>query len=287
MKHHGTVIKGLQNGRKFGFPTANIALDEETNLAVGVYAAWVETSTKKYKAMLYVGTRPTLNLNNISIEIHLLDFKGDLYGKRLSFDIATKIRDEEKFKSTEKLIAQLRLDRKAVRAALADPRRRLARREDIPAIMSILDQGRRRLKALHVNQWQEGYPNEEAILNDIANKQGHVFILHGQIVAYAAFVFERDPYYEHINGKWLSENPYVVVHRIAVCDQYSHLGIAKHILHCAEKTAFKKDVHAFRIDTHLDNHYMRNLIRSAGFTLCGIVQVRDGKRLAYEKEISL
>ncbi len=287
MKYHGIVIKGLQNGRKFGFPTANIALEEETSLETGVYAAWVETNTNKYKAMLYVGTRPTLNLNNISIEIHLLDFKGDLYGQRLSFDIVTKIREEKKFKSTNELIAQLRLDRKDVRTVLADPRRRLARREDIPAIMSIIEQGKRRLKSLHVNQWQDGYPNEEAIIRDIVRKQGHVFVLQNQIVAYAAFLFEPDPYYENIDGEWLSNNPYVVVHRIAVCDRHCHHGIAKHILCCAEKIALKNNIHAFRIDTHLGNHYMRNLIRAAGFTLCGIVQVRDGKRLAYEKALPL
>ena len=58
--------------------------------------------------------------------------------------------------------------------------------------------------------------------------------------------------------------------------------IAKQILNTAEKLANKKDVQSFRIDTHQANHFMRNLIRQHGFTLCGIVQVRDGRRMAYE-----
>lgn len=286
MMYRGIVIHGLQNGRKFGFPTANVKLDNAPEIGKGVYAVKLEVIGQQYKGMLYVGTRPTLDLNELSFEINILDFHKDIYDEVLSFEIIKKIRDEQRFDNVNALIEQLKLDRKAVRAALADPRRRLARKSDVPAIMEIINQGKRKLKSLNVDQWQEGYPNEEAVFEDIARKQGHVFVLDGEIIAYAAFVFDWDPYYENIDGKWLTDNPYVVVHRIAVADKHSHQGYAKFILKCAEKVAIKKGVHAFRIDTHMANHYMRNLIRSAGFMLCGIVQVRDGKRLAYEKAIS-
>ena len=104
--------------------------------------------------------------------------------------------------------------------------------------------------------------------------------------AYAAIVFDKDPYYEKIDGKWLSDGePYVTVHRIAVADKYLGLDLARHILKFAEQKARSKGVQWFRIDTHHDNIPMRNLIRDFGFTLCGIVQVRDGQRLAYEKRV--
>lgn len=165
-------------------------------------------------------------------------------------------------------------------------RYRYAQAKDVPAIMTIIHQAKCRLKAQGSDQWQDGYPNEESIFNDIAQKQGYVFIEKDEIVAYAAFVFTPDPYYAQIDGKWLSDNPYVVVHRIAVHDRYTHQGVAKGILQRAEQKAIKKGVTAFRIDTHHNNHFMRNLIRQNGFTLCGIVQVRDGKRLAYEKPLT-
>ncbi len=285
MEYSGIVIHGLQNGRKFGFPTANVQLEKAPKIDKGVYAVKLEVLGKPFKGMLYVGTRPTLNLCELSFEINILDFNRDIYDQILSFNIVEKIRDEIRFDNTTSLIEQLRLDRKAVRAVLSHPKRRLARKQDLPQIMSIIEQAKRRLQLLQVDQWQDGYPNEEAILNDIARKQGHVFTKNGEIVAYSAIVFEPDPYYAVIDGKWLSDNPYVVVHRIAVCDERAHTGIARHILDQAEKLAVKKGIRAFRIDTHFANRYMRNLIRNSGFTLCGIVQVRDGKRMAYEKSL--
>lgn len=165
-------------------------------------------------------------------------------------------------------------------------RYRYAQKKDLPAIMTIIHQAKCRLKAQGSDQWQDGYPNEEAIFNDINQKQGYVFIEKNEIIAYAAFVFTPDPYYTQIDGRWLTGDPYVVVHRIAVHDRFTHRGIAKGILQRAEQKAIKKGVNAFRIDTHHNNIFMRNLIRQNGFTLCGIVQVRDGKRLAYEKTLT-
>lgn len=285
MQYFGIVISGLKNGRKFGFPTANVKLDNAPKIDKGSYAVWVETKGQRLKGMLYVGTRPTLKLKELTFEINIFDFHQDIYGEKIAFSIVKKIRDEKKFKDTDALIAQLKEDKKVAKDILANPRRRLANKKDVPAILQLIEHGRKRLAILGVEQWQGEYPNEEAILNDLALKQGHVYLLDNVIVAYAAIVFEDDPYYKNIDGKWLSDNPYVVIHRIAVHNDYTHRGVARFIFQSAEKIATKKSVSAFRIDTHLQNHYMRNLIRNFGFTLCGIVQVRDGKRLAYEKTI--
>ncbi len=84
----------------------------------GVYAVWVEVEEKTYKGMLYVGTRPTLLLNELTYEIHILDFQGNLYGKRLSFTIVQQIREEKSFPSVDELVAQLTRDRKMVREVL-------------------------------------------------------------------------------------------------------------------------------------------------------------------------
>ena len=151
--------------------------------------------------------------------------------------------------------------------------------------MTIIAHAKERIRLLGISQWQDGYPNEEAIRADIAHKEGIVMVEGDAIIAYAAVIFREEPTYAQIDGRWLSDSPYVVVHRIAVRDGHTRCGVAKHLMKDVERRAARRHVAYFRIDTHQGNHHMRNLIRGCGFTLCGIVQVRDGKRMAYEKYI--
>lgn len=284
----GTVIHGEGNGRKFGFPTANVQPDTPVNIEKGAYAAWVKYDGKRHKGMLYVGTRPTLNLQEITYEIHVIDANPNLYGKRIAFKPVYKIAEEKKFRSKKELINAL-FDYKESAKVILSPfysHHFNATRTHLKDIMTIIGQAKRRMKEQGLDQWQDGYPDEAAILNDIKHKQGHVFRKRFVFAAYAAIVFDKDPYYEKIDGKWLSNGePYVTVHRLAVHDDFLGLDLARHALKFAERKARAKGVKWFRIDTHHDNRAMRNLIRDFGFTLCGIVQVRDGMRMAYEKKL--
>lgn len=113
--YSGKVIKGFQNGRKFGFPTANIMLANEQDLPEkGIYAVKTMVNQKHLYGMLYVGTRPTLHLASLSIEIHLFNFDSDIYGQTLQFEILTKIREERKFNNPQELITQLKNDKKQI-----------------------------------------------------------------------------------------------------------------------------------------------------------------------------
>lgn len=284
----GTVIHGEGNGRKFGFPTANVQPDTPVNIEKGAYAAWVKYDGKRHKGMLYVGTRPTLGLQEITYEIHILDASPNLYGKQIAFKPVYKIAEEKKFRSEKELINAL-FDYKESAKVILSPfysHHFNATRTHLKDIMTIIGQAKRRMKEQGLDQWQDGYPDEAAILNDIKHKQGHVFRKWFVYAAYAAIVFDKDPYYEKIDGKWLSNGePYVTVHRLAVHDDFLGLDLARHALKFAERKARAKGVKWFRIDTHHDNRAMRNLIRDFGFTLCGIVQVRDGMRMAYEKKV--
>lgn len=115
MTYSGIVIQGLQNGRTFGFPTANIVLDEGNICpSAGVYAVSVFLLNQELKGMLYVGTRPTLDLQTTTIEIHLFDFEGDIYHKKLTFTIEKKIREEKKFATVQQLIEQLKKDKEQI-----------------------------------------------------------------------------------------------------------------------------------------------------------------------------
>ncbi len=112
VKIEGIVKKGLQNGRVFGFPTANIELlDPNLKIEKGVFATLLYMEDQIYKGMLYVGTRPTLDLLELSIEINIFDFEEDIYMKKVAFSIEKKIRDEKRFVNVEQLIEQLKNDR--------------------------------------------------------------------------------------------------------------------------------------------------------------------------------
>lgn len=104
----GHVIQGNQNGRKYGFPTANILLKDKTaTIDTGVYAVEVMINNTNLHGMLYVGTRPTLNLQDISVEIHLFDFDQEIYGQEVSFHILKKFHEDKKFNSIQELISAI------------------------------------------------------------------------------------------------------------------------------------------------------------------------------------
>lgn len=109
----GEVTEGKQIGRQIGFPTANLTLPEQKLMpACGVYAVWVTMPDhSKRGGMLCIGHRPTVEQNGeISVEVHIFDFNGNLYGTSISIDFIEKLRDERHFDSLEELQKQLMLD---------------------------------------------------------------------------------------------------------------------------------------------------------------------------------
>ena len=113
----GRIVSGYKVGRTLGFPTANIQPDDPMQLlpGIGVYAVWVEVAGQRYKGMLYIGSRPTLdNGTQLSIEVHILHFSGDIYNDPIRVFFAHFVRGDEKFDSLEALKAQLMRDREVV-----------------------------------------------------------------------------------------------------------------------------------------------------------------------------
>ncbi|MDD4848645.1 MAG: bifunctional riboflavin kinase/FAD synthetase [Bacteroidales bacterium] len=108
----GIVVHGNQNGRLMGFPTANLAIEDQYKIiaANGVYANHVWIDEKCYNGMSNIGFRPTINDGRFSIEVHIFDFNEDIYGKTISVSFIERIRNEIKFKNLEDLKAQLQQD---------------------------------------------------------------------------------------------------------------------------------------------------------------------------------
>lgn len=117
----GVVISGYRVGRKIGFPTANLRVDSSEKLVPsnGVYAVRVTVDGKVYPGMLDIGNRPTFdNGGKRSIEVHILHFNADIYGKIVRLSFVRYIRPDIKFDSVDELIAQLHKDAETVEAIL-------------------------------------------------------------------------------------------------------------------------------------------------------------------------
>lgn len=113
----GTVVDGYKVGRKLGFPTANLlpSCPDKLIPKEGVYAVYAYIDEVRYAGMLNIGHRPTVdNGSNLSIEVHILNFSGDIYNHHMRIEFIEFIRQEQKFDSLEKLITQLNTDRETV-----------------------------------------------------------------------------------------------------------------------------------------------------------------------------
>lgn len=118
----GTVVGGNRVGRTLGFPTANIRVDDPAKVIprIGVYAVRVTIEGRLYAGMLYIGSRPTLcGSGDLSIEVHILDFSGDIYRRTVSVAFVRFVREDIRFASLDALRRQLEKDRTAVRALLS------------------------------------------------------------------------------------------------------------------------------------------------------------------------
>lgn len=108
----GTVVQGRQLGRTLGYPTANIRVDDPDKLVPGngVYAVTVDWEGQTVKGVLNIGNRPTFDHGARSIEVHLLDFSGDLYGKPIHLRFERYLRSEMKFDAVDDLVGQIDRD---------------------------------------------------------------------------------------------------------------------------------------------------------------------------------
>lgn len=119
----GHVVSGEHIGQTLGFPTANLELDSTEKLipASGVYAVWASLDGgPQMPAMMNIGTRPTFNGHLQTLEVHIFNKVGDIYGRRLAVTFVCRLREERRFESREALTAQLSEDRTAAQNRLKE-----------------------------------------------------------------------------------------------------------------------------------------------------------------------
>lgn len=117
----GKIIEGKKMGKKIGYPTANISIENVNKLMPndGVYAVYIKLNSKDFMGMMNIGYNPTFNASERSVEVHILDFNKDIYGLDVKVSIVEKIREEKKFLSVEDLKKNLDLDKKKVHQLLS------------------------------------------------------------------------------------------------------------------------------------------------------------------------
>jgi GNAT superfamily N-acetyltransferase len=150
-------------------------------------------------------------------------------------------------------------------------------------IWEILEQAIQLRKDDGSSQWQDGYPNPQVVENDIQNGYGYVLIADGFIIAYVAIIFDIEPAYEVLEGRWLSDQDYAVVHRLAVAQDVKVKGAATSVMSKVEDIARAQHIFSIRVDTNYDNAGMLRILEKLGYEYCGEVYFRGGARRAFEK----
>lgn len=154
---------------------------------------------------------------------------------------------------------------------------------EVPAIWEILQQAIARRKADGSEQWQDGYPNEQSIHNDLVNGSAYVLTDNDRIIAYAAIIFDIEPAYSDIKGKWLTNDEYLVIHRVATSNEVLGKGIATQLFRLIEELALDSRVYSIKVDTNFDNIPMLKILANLDYVYCGEVFFRGSARKAFEK----
>ncbi len=157
---------------------------------------------------------------------------------------------------------------------------------ELPIIWHILQQAIAQRKQDGSDQWQNGYPNEQTVYDDIANEYGYVLLDNNIIIAFAAIIFGEEPAYDDIKGRWLTNEPYAVVHRVAVSDEVKGKGVATHLFKAIEVLCIEQKVYSIKVDTNFDNIPMLRILDKLNYTYCGEIFFNGAPRKAYEKVIN-
>ena len=164
---------------------------------------------------------------------------------------------------------------------------RKATPDDLPGMLALVGRARAFMATLGIDQWQDGYPSEDILAEDIRLGRMYVYDDDGTVASITVMTAEPEPVYDTLEGEWLSDRPYLTVHRMAVDDAYRHCGLAAKIIEHAVELAKELGLSAVRGDTHRGNVVMRRFLDKNGFSERGLVTYEmksgDPLRVAYER----
>lgn len=163
---------------------------------------------------------------------------------------------------------------------------RMAEKEDLDQIMTIIDEAKALLKKDDNPQWQNGTPSREMLTEDINLKRAYCLVANKEIAGVAVLLTTPDPNYAEIAGAWANnKEQYATIHRIAISSKFRGQHLSQFMMSNLISRGLMLGIRNFRIDTHAVNKRMQGLIKGLGFEYRGIVQVdqtENGARNAYE-----
>ena len=176
--------------------------------------------------------------------------------------------------------------------------------DDVDRILGIIEKAKIELKKLGLDQWQNGYPDRKVIENDI--KFGISYVLEDieknenglksesftKILGTIVLSPKKEMPYSKIEGKWITNDDYIVIYRLAVDSEIKNKGIATKILEFSEKECIKNKILSIKADTHENNEPMKRFLEKNGFSYCGVIYLDrepdiGEKRIVYEKIIKI
>lgn len=159
----------------------------------------------------------------------------------------------------------------------------LAKLKDIEICDEIIRDGKEYQKEQDFIQWTDEYPDTDIICSDIKDKKGYVLKIDGLIAGYMCIDFDGEPAYNNIEGKWLSDEPYAVVHRMAFSKNFRGNGLTGITFKLIEELCRKNNMNSIRVDTDFLNEIMQYILKKNGFKKCGVIVFQGSEKLAYEK----
>ena len=160
---------------------------------------------------------------------------------------------------------------------------RNAKPAEIDRIWEIIQQAIARRKSEGSNQWQNGYPNRDTIVSDVSKGFGFVLTVDDEIAVYTALILNDEPAYSSIEGAWLSNGEFVVIHRVAVDENFQGKGLVKILFDKIEDFTRSHNIQSIKVDTNFDNLAMLKILENKGYSYCGEVMLAGGMRKAFEK----
>ena len=158
---------------------------------------------------------------------------------------------------------------------------------NIEDVMKVINQAKQYFIDEKIFQWCKEYPAKEHIKNDIDKDESYIVLDNDKIVATFVLSVGKDVCYEKIyDGKWITDDIYATIHRVAIHNDYKRKGIGNMIIKYREDYCKNNNINSIRIDTHRLNLPMTRLIENNNFTYCGIIKTQNNDdRIAYEKII--
>ena len=164
---------------------------------------------------------------------------------------------------------------------------RKAEMKDFSVCCEILEEARKNIAELGIDQWQNGSPSSEDL--KIVIEKGDLYVAEDaeEIFGFCYIGFSGEPTYDRIyGGEWPNKEPFCVIHRVALKSEARGKGVFSFLVSFARKLAKSKDFHALRIDTHRDNVKMKSALKKNGFQPCGIIYLENGEeRIAFQQNI--